>query len=312
MNTHYLPRWLLKRFRGATLFQLDVMTGKIESRSIENAGSGDDLWPGDIETGVMKPPDNKAAQIFRKKIAGHDGASAGVPVTDDEIVLTEVEQKDFAVWLTLFLPRVPKALKDLETLAAKVRDDPGFAMSLVYQHPEAIVEQVKTDNPEFYNKAVADLGKVEAEAVFLGAIIDRTKPSDWPTPQFAYEFHLRKRDFEPIAGVLIHKFQWVWLRSREPLVIGDNPFCRVEKATGELSGPIRRMTEITMPLSSQLCLLLEPPHREYAPHVIECPSEDTRRLNLRQRFAATKYVYAGDEAVLASLRQAERPSPKRM
>ena len=60
MITHFLPQWLLRRF-GTPLYELYIYTGKIDPRTIRKAGSGDDLWPEDIEKELMGTHDNDAA-----------------------------------------------------------------------------------------------------------------------------------------------------------------------------------------------------------------------------------------------------------
>lgn len=66
-NRHYLPEWLLRKFRQPVLYELDIFTGKSELRKPRKAGSAPDLWPQDIEDDVSVH-DNHAARIYREKI----------------------------------------------------------------------------------------------------------------------------------------------------------------------------------------------------------------------------------------------------
>ena len=44
---HYIPEWVLKKFREPLLYELDIFTGKAELRQPKKAGSARDLWPDD-------------------------------------------------------------------------------------------------------------------------------------------------------------------------------------------------------------------------------------------------------------------------
>lgn len=128
MINHYLPRWLLGHFRGTGLYELDIASGNVGRRSIEKAGSGDDLWPAEIEKCVMGNPDNDSAQVYRKCIAGKS-----------HIVLAVEERQKFARWLATFIPRVPSTLRDYGRMIQETRDDPKRGVVVLHEHRQEVL-----------------------------------------------------------------------------------------------------------------------------------------------------------------------------
>src|SRR5688572_3727654 len=109
---HYIPKWLLRQFRPASPWVLDISTGKIQDLGLKKVGQVDDAWSQEIENEVMSPSDNRAAQIFYDKISGHQ-----------RIRLTKSERHQFAKWLCLFAYRVPDSYEFVERRWAEIKGD---------------------------------------------------------------------------------------------------------------------------------------------------------------------------------------------
>lgn len=280
-NTHYIPEWVLKKFRDPVLFELDIFTGITTRRNPMRAGSGQDLWPEDIEDqlGVY---DNAAAQIFRKKIANRDS-----------INLTEHEKLQFAKWLSQFAVRVPRIRDNLKTQLADEQSNPIITQKILEANQEYLLESARQRHPDLFKEMTDDLGKKTAESLILSSLLKKIASSGryLPTAAQVHHTYLRNNSGDKFAEILC-QYHWTWLRTQETFVIGDNPLVRWHIKTQRCNYGIRRSgVEITMPLTSNLCLRLTRTIRRDPELVKRCTPKQTRLFNERQRLAAVKFVY---------------------
>jgi hypothetical protein len=305
MITHYIPQWLLRRF-GTPLYELDIHTGGTEPRKLRRAGSGDDLWAEDVEKGLMGTHDNDAARVIRYAINGQR-----------RIVLSREQRHTLALWLALFMPRVPNALEDVKRMVADAKKDPQIAVDVLYENRDRVLGIIRQKDPEVYAQTIDALGQYAGEAwlMALAANTMRGRPSLIPDAEAVYDSHLRTTRVEDFAAILLG-YHWTWLYSPHGFVIGDNPLVRWHGPSQRWNFGIRRANvEITVPLSAHLCLRMNRRKRRDRGQVMYCPRALAAEYNRRQRLASIAHVYAGDPALLravaaARLKRPKRPSPR--
>lgn len=287
-NTHYIPEWLLKRFRHPFLFELDIFTGRVEQRKPKKAASEQDLWPADIEDG-LSTFDNQAARIYRNRIEGRQ-----------QIVLSDSERMDFAHWLAQFAVRVPTVRADLHRQLEEAKADPQTIRRLILKNRPELLNTIRQNSPGLFDEAVKEYGKAETEECLLAQMAERFAESSsiWPTQERIHHDILRNNRSEDYARRFL-EYQWSWIRSREAFVIGDNPLVRWhEKSQRWNYGINKNNVEITIPLAHDICLRLDKRHRKNADRLMNCSNSQTRIYNERQRLAAVKFVYGNSHDVL--------------
>jgi hypothetical protein len=165
-NTHYIPEWLLWKFRKPYLFELDIFTGETKQRNPKNAASGTDLWPNDIEDN-LSVHDNDAAQICRNKLAGKD-----------RIVLTPEEKIQFSKWLSQFYIRAPKRLdgakRFLDDNSDKLDD---YIQQAVYNNRDRYLSDFRAKHAVAYEAVVTVAGPEVADAHILDTYVELYKAS---------------------------------------------------------------------------------------------------------------------------------------
>jgi hypothetical protein len=95
----------------------------------------------------------------------------------------------------------------------------------------------------------------------------------------------------------LRRFQWVWIRTREQFVIGDNPLCRwhVRKRRWNF-GLNHKGVEVTMPLARNLCLRLQRAQCR-ATSIVDCDDKLTREYNARQILSAVYNVFGPQKTI---------------
>jgi hypothetical protein len=292
--THYVPEWVLRKFRAPLLYELDITTGSIEIRGTKNAGSGRDLWPGDIED-ELSEHDNAAARIYRERI--HDQQC---------IRLNDNETTSLAMWLANFYVRSPRRVCDVDQFLQDENYSREGLVQDLYSDPIASIERIRAQNPDEYARDVERLGEETANRLILDYYAYRIRTA--PDSEFACttdirHHYMRTASIESYAGVLL-KYQWRWLYSHYGFVISDDPLVSWHVATNRWGyGIARPGVEVTIPLSRSICISLEQERRKH-PNQLQCLDKwDTHRLNCRQRCSAIKYVYGNSPEQLDFIRK---------
>jgi hypothetical protein len=308
MITHYIPQWLLRRF-GTRVYELDIHTGVIEPRTIRRAGSGEDLWPEELEKDLMGTHDNDAARVVRYWINGKR-----------RIILPEVQRRTLALWLALFMPRVPNAFRDIARMVQEAREDPQIAVDLLYEKRREALATLRERSPEQYAEIIDILGRYAGEEWMLALVARRIRAGEahyLPDERAVYCQHLQATRLEAFAEMLCG-YHWTWLHSPHGFVIGDNPLLRWHEPSQRWNyGIVRGQVEITMPLSAHLCLLLRRQKISDHGQIMYCPRRQAAEFNRRQRLGAISYVYGGDPALLrpiaaARVRSADPPRTRQV
>jgi Protein of unknown function (DUF4238) len=246
--THYIPEWVLWKFRHPRLYELDIFNAKTELRAPKKAGSGRDLWPNDIED-RLSIHDNVAAQIYRNQIEGKD-----------KISLTDTERMQFANWLAYFYVRSPKRLVNVQAFLAQENYNREGLVADLYGDRAASIERIKSQNPQAYAETVAELGKDHADERILAyyAHAIRTAPeSSFEKSDVIRHEYMRTAETNKYAEILL-KYDWVWLRTSREFVIGDDPLVSWHLASSRWEyGIALPGVEITMPLTLKLSLCLQ-------------------------------------------------------
>jgi hypothetical protein len=211
--THYIPEWVLWKFRRPLLYELDIFTGSTNLRAPKKAGSGRDLWPNYIEDN-LSVHDNVAAQIYREKIE-----------EKDKINLTDTERCAFAMWIAYFYVRSPKRLVNVQKFLKDENHNREGLVHDLYIDRVASIERIKAQNPQVYADTVAELGKNRAEERILAyyAHYIRTAPEEsFTKASDIHHDYMRTASTDEYANILL-KFDWVWFRSNCGFVISDDP-----------------------------------------------------------------------------------------
>lgn len=287
--THYIPEWVLRKFRTPSLYELDIFTGNVELRASKKAGSGRDLWPGDIENRLSEY-DNAAARIFRERIS-----------EKERIVLSEVERLAFAMWAAYFYVRSPKRIAKIgEFLKQEDLNREGLVEEL-YREREASIARIKAHNPDAYADIVAELGQERADETVLSyyAHYIVTAPAGQiATRDYVQHHYMRNASVEHFGKILLG-YEWVWLYSPHGFVISDDPLVswHLESRKWEY-GIARKGVEITLPLSTNLCLRMQQHPSKAKGQLKHIRLMESRALNCRQRLSAIKYVYGNKSETL--------------
>jgi hypothetical protein len=288
-TTHYIPEWLLWKFRQPLLYELDIFTGATNIRNPKKAGSGQDLWPEDIENGLTVH-DTQAARIYRNKIAGQT-----------RIALSDAEQFDFALWLSQFYIRIPATREDFRRMLEEEKKSGKTLLDVVAARRADILKFYREKLGQNYLQAVAEIGKAAIDEFLMEQFIAHALCSDkfpWPEHEKIHHVFMRNNRSHEVARRLC-QYDWNWLKSRYQFVIGDNPLVRWDLKSGRWNiGVNRQDVEITMPLELHLCLRLNQGPRIRCESLQDCDETLTRLYNCRQRLAAVKYVYGSSPEAL--------------
>lgn len=287
-NTHYVPEWLLKKFREPYFFELDIFTGRTQQRNPKTAASDIDLWPPDIEDG-LSVYDNLAAQIYRRKIQGQS-----------HVVLTAKEREDFSRWLAKFYIRSPKRRENAEQFLKEERQSGELVAKVLTERRNEYLTDFKTRNPDWYKKAVNHYGEQVVNSSIIERAVEyyRGREDVWPEVESVNHFYMRNNASERFAEI-IRGYGWYWLRSPHGFVIGDNPLVVWHVESGRWDFGIEREgVQMTLPLGVNVCLLLTQFHVPYGDELMECSGPWTRQYNVRQRFAASQFVYGNRPELL--------------
>jgi len=287
--THYIPEWVLWKFRVPSLYELDIFTGKTELRAPKKAGSGRDLWPNDIEDRLSEH-DNAAARIYREKINGKD-----------RITLTDIERRGFAMWIAHFYVRSPKRLANIEKFLEEEKHDREGLVADLYRDRAAVLEQIKANNAQAYADTVAELGQERADEKILGycAHYIRTAPAEkFGKAGDIHHHYMRSASTAEYAKILLG-YEWVWLYSHHGFVICDDPLVSWHLASRRWEyGIAREGVEVTMPLTLNVCLCLQQHAAKQKTRLHRISRTEARTLNCRQRLSAIKYVYGNSPDIL--------------
>jgi hypothetical protein len=287
--THYIPEWVLRKFRRPYLYELEILTGKTEIRASKNAGSERDLWPNDIEDRLSEH-DNAAARIYREKINGKD-----------RIVLTDTEREAFALWIAHFYVRSPKRLVNIERFLNDENHNREGLIEDLYRDRAASIERIKADNPKAYTDTVAELGQEQADKKILEyyAHYIRTAPEEmFAKAQDVRDHYMRTAGTADYAKILL-AYEWAWFSSSYGFVISDDPLVSWHLASRRWEfGIAQEGVEVTMPLTLNLCLCLQKQPIVKKTDIHPISRIEARMLNCRQRLSALKYVYGNTPAML--------------
>src|SRR5438045_3348678 len=119
-NRHYVPEFVLWKFRVPVLYELDIYTGKTTQRNPGTGASGPDLWPQDIED-ELSAHDNAAARVYRNILG------------QQQITLNTDERLALATWFADFYVRSPKRRLHVEQFVEEERQNRELCISNVYQ-----------------------------------------------------------------------------------------------------------------------------------------------------------------------------------
>jgi hypothetical protein len=272
--------------------EFDIFTGRINPRGLKKSGAGDDDWPPDIETSIMTKHDTRAEQIHRLRIANKT-----------RVILTDSERGDFALWMALFMPRVPQGMASIETMIEQAKESRELPVDIMYERRADVIQLMRRRNEKLYSEMVEEFGKNDTDEFLLAILAERIRDSTekfLPDPKEAYHSHLRTTDLPEFAKILC-EYNWVWLYSPHGFVIGDNPLARWSTKHQRWNYGIRKNIEITLPLGKNLCLRLDRRKWQHNNRLQYCPRELTHVYNMRQRLAAIKAVYGPSQKPLEAL-----------
>ena len=285
MRNHYLPQFLLRGFPDRDgLWQLDIHTGNFERRSVRNAGQRRNFYSAELEKGLLQRIDGSAAAVLASGVLGPKG----------EILIGEGDRAVLARWLALFGMRGPQAFESFSRRVQEVAKKPEIAIETLYENRDEAIQVVRRSSPETFADLVEEIGQVQAEGLCLALfsnLISEGKLKVTPDPKGVFEQYVDDEDrMERLAAHLLD-LEWVWLQSRYGFVIGDNPLCRWSRRTGNWDYAVtRRDVEITIPLSSSLCLRMSR-RRQKKRRALLCGRKLSETYNRRQVLSSVYNVY---------------------
>lgn len=284
MKTHFLPQFLLKGFVNDGLFQLDTTTGECKRRSVEGAGHRTNLYPPELEQGLMKAIDKDASEIFDARIRGRR----------EHIELSGTERTRLAEWLGLFGIRVPYTLENFKGHHAEFMSDPQNTVDLMYENAGKFLDLIEQRSPDSFREMMETFGEVAGREVILAtfaAYLRERHGSAVPEPHALFVNHINEERMKRYAAILL-SFQWFWFRSSTGFLIGDNPLCRWDRYAGRHNYGIGLSdVEVTFPLTKDLCLKMVPPRVRYRGEVLEAGGSLTREYNHRQLRSCVSRLY---------------------
>jgi len=125
-------------------------------------------------------------------------------------------------------------------------------------------------------------------------------------------FTLKRLDRVEEFAKTFMQYHWTWLYSPHGFIISDDPLVRWHHLSQRWKFGIRRANvEITMPLSTHLCLRMNQSKRNDHGQMMYCPKALSAEYNRRQRLASTGHVYSGQRSLLESFAAAVVKPAKR-
>ncbi len=293
MHHHYLPKFLLRRFADQDgLWQFDIHTGNLERRSPENAGQRRHFYSVELETGLLQRIDSEAGAIFARELVDNNG----------HVLVTAQERQQLARWLALFVMRSPELFENFKSHVESAAKNPDEIVSLIYDDKERCIQDLAESIPDLYEMAIEELGQADGEAFLLEAVarnVRRGKINCLPSPKDAFVAYINDDRMNKFAALLL-RFQWVWLRTRDAFIIGDNPLCRWSKRMSKWNyGLNHKDVVVTIPMSRFLCLRLQRAQCR-ANGAVPCDTQTTRKYNARQMLSSVYNVY-GPQNVLRTM-----------
>lgn len=198
--------------------------------------------------------------------------------------------------------RSPELFENFKSHVESAAKNPDEIVSLIYDDKERCIQDLAESIPDLYEMAIEELGQADGEAFLLEAVarnVRRGKINCLPSPKDAFVAYINDDRMNKFAALLL-RFQWVWLRTRDAFIIGDNPLCRWSKRMSKWNyGLNHKDVVVTIPMSRFLCLRLQRAQCR-ANGAVPCDTQTTRKYNARQMLSSVYNVY-GPQNVLRTM-----------
>lgn len=285
-NNHYLPQFILARFKDRNLWELDKSTGRCEPRAIDKAGRFLDFYPKHIEDSIMTKWDTAAAAVCRRRIFGKS-----------DIRLSGEERLSISTWLALFFVRGPYNFEQISGYAAAI--DTDEIVKYLYRNPFVVLTDFRERNYHHYQLAMRLFGRRNALQYLLmrAELQVRRDPLAFVNPQKVFHTHIESKPHEQL-GSFLAELNWSWLTTDGDFIIADTAIARWHVATSTPHYGINRAgVELTIPFSKTLTLRMSVNGVENT-LVEQCGEETMASLNARQLASAVRMVYAPSPRLL--------------
>ncbi len=301
---HYVPRLLLQGFspkpeaKNPPLWRLDKASGRLALSSVNNEAVISHY--NRLETAMGVSP--AAPEELLSVVEGH--AAGSIVQLHQGHPLSREERANFALFLALQQQRTPQGRQQqvfIQELAAKLALLQGL-------HDDDFVR-------EFWDKREEQTAPVEVEEWRRGMIKqveDGSLVVRAPHDREVYGMFLAAT----LSIAPINKgMSWCGLRAPAgtQFIIADHPLAFYDPQAGPddpvawLSSPT---VEVTIPLSSSLCLMLVP--GQPAQSVAEVDADRVREINLRSYAAAHWAIFGPTEAAVRQVRRDAEQAPDRV
>lgn len=278
------PEFPLKQFDADGLYQINLHSGVVKRANPSNTGFHRDLYPPELESGLMKRIDTSASEIIATRIIG----------SRDVIRLSNLEGEELAVWIASFMIRTPKGFEVVRRNVERERKSAHYGLQIEHAEKVKILSEFKESNPKLYKDVIDEFGEVEGVNELLKKLIERFQRSEIdyvPAPHPLFVALISEERMRYFAKVLLD-YQWTWAYSAYGFVMSDNPLSRWDDRNRlHDCGIARRHVEITFPIARNLSLVLQSKHERNAERVRLYSRKGTRILNYRQVVGAFLKVF---------------------
>jgi hypothetical protein len=288
MKMHYVPQFVLREMSdGNGLYELEIKSGRCERRNPAQAGFEEDLYPAELETGLLQRMDDLVARLYRKWIVGKKPG--------DPISLKPWQRQRIAEWLILSTIRTPRRMEQFQQHLNAHRSDPRSERDLVYSHEQELLTIIRDELPDLYREAVTELGEATAHAHFMAEWLNKISASNMsylpPAKDLLAETIKEDRLREHAEHLL--RLTWGWASSNSGFWVSDNPLAVWHPQRTDWVGDFGiaiEGVEISFPFSHSMTLVMRAGPL-VTDRVMGCNRLWTNDLNERQRRGAFKFLF---------------------
>jgi hypothetical protein len=298
---HFVPQFYLRRFANFVpreeIWTYDAKMGTVRSSTVENTGFERYLYSPKLNDGsrlddledFMSKIENRAASLYDRLLGGAR--------------IIGQDRADLASFFALMFVRTDSFRRQYAKMTA---NQTQLRLQMTAAHDGAFAN--------FISRFEADRGTISDEEKDI--MREAMNKSNEFTVKMSKDWSLRALRFQDTLAPLLFDMRWVIMRANPPdyFITGDNPFVKAlpdrhrDRLVGE--GFANRCIEVTLPLSSDRCLLAHW-HKEPL-RAFDLSRHDVKATNRLRAVFAERFLFchkydAGVERLAAKYRTT-RPS----
>ena len=290
---HFIPQFQLEYFElsSGKIQQYDCKENKYSETSKGKLAAENHLYTWTEEGGKKNP----LIEVMFSKL---EGQIAGVfkKIDSGDFHLNNEERSLISFFVAMQMFRTPqnreRTKMTVEKMTKKVMKAPAFDPKVFASH----IKEAGKKYPDLNNLPESDVE--DMRKMFLNEDYDLKVPNE-------YFLHFMIEGMKDIAQH-IHENGWVYLLapSGSQFITSDDPYVMVKPKKPSdpfWLGPGIKVpgTEITLPLTPKICLLMSP--SLVGVHSKKINQKTVRMINLRTASNSRRFIYGGNEVLLRSL-----------